>query len=235
MILSKLKSNLDKWCRHLIEIDKISPPSLRKENTSKVPAKKGIRILVVAESFRKGQLCDKSVMVGAVIRQCTFLEALRFSLSTLMGLDATDVIIKIYNDLQREDINLILLSGVIVSLYNIIDINRLYDSVRKPIIAISYRESKGLEDTLSKLPMGDKRLEIYKENGERIKVLLKNGFSLYIRCVGLDLNDAIRILNMCTKFGRLPEPVKVAKSLARGILESLITLQIVKKTGNKYE
>ena len=187
--------------------------------------KKGIRYLVYAESFSKEVNPEKSVFVGVVIRGIDFVEDFRCHTSTLYGLDATETLTKIFKMIGRKDVNVVLVNGVIVSLYNVIDLNKLYSEIKKPIIALSYRESSGLEKILSDLPHGEERLKIYQRNGERKKVLLKNGFTLYIRSIGLHHRTAVSILNKITLHGRIPEPVKIAKNLAKGVFESLTELQ----------
>ena len=190
-----------------------------------IAMKKGWRFLVFAEAFSRKKLDKKSIIVGAIINGISFLEEFRATLIDLYGLDSTEKIIEIYNALEREDVNFIILSGVIIALYNIIDLHKVYEEIRKPLIAISYRESeKNLERILKSLPDGESRLEIYKKNKERIKIRLCNGYSLFIRPIGLTVIEAKRILDKITIHGRIPEPVKIVKSLARGLLNSMSSL-----------
>jgi len=182
--------------------------------------KKGWRFLVFAESFSTKILKENSIMVGAIINGISYLEDFKASLIKLYGLDATEKAIEIYYDLDREDINFIIFSGVIIALYNIIDLNAFYKEIKKPVIALSYRESEGIENTLRTLPESEERIRIYKNNGERMKIRLTNGFSLYIRSIGIATRDASKIINKITIHGKIPEPVKITKSIARGILNS---------------
>lgn len=187
--------------------------------------KKGWRFLVFAEAFSKNKLAKKSIIVGAIINGLYLPEAFRAELIDLYGLDSTEKIVKIYRSLGREDVNFVILSGVIIALYNIIDLSDIYDRIKKPVIAISYRESeKGLEEILRGLPNGDFRVEIYKRNKERIKIKLSNGYSLFIRPIGLSIKNAKQILDKITIHGKIPEPVKVTKALARSLLNSMSSL-----------
>lgn len=183
--------------------------------------KKGIRLLVFAESFNRNLDEKNSVFVGVVVRGKYQVEDVRFSKVTLYGMDATETLIELFRSIDRPDINLILVNGVIVSLYNVIDLIELFEETGKPIIAVSYRESSGLEDLLRSLPLGEERLRVYRRNGERHKVILKNGFPLYIRTLGVSTKTALILLNQLTEYGKIPEPIKVAKSIARGIFMSL--------------
>ena len=53
-----------------------------------------------------------------------------FGSATLEGNDATDAILKMYDDLKRPDISYVLISGLIISMYNIIDIKKLSETLK---------------------------------------------------------------------------------------------------------
>jgi len=104
--------------------------------------KKGIRGLAIAESFKPNSV--SSVLSGIVMRRDFVIDDFVFGHVTLEGNDATDVILKMYEDLQRSDINYVLISGLIISMYNIIDIEKVFHSLKIPIIGITYNDSIGL-------------------------------------------------------------------------------------------
>ena len=110
------------------------------------PDKTGLRGLTIAESF--GQNDNRSVLAGVVMRSDLVIDGIVFGCATLAGDDATDAILDMYARLGRSDINYVLLSGMVLSLYNIVDIARLYDSLKIPIIGLSYRDSPGIEDSI---------------------------------------------------------------------------------------
>ncbi|MCS7116339.1 MAG: DUF99 family protein [Nitrososphaerales archaeon] len=182
--------------------------------------KKGIRALGIAESFRKGK-ADRSILSGVVMRSDLIIDGFVFGSATLGGDDATDQIIKMFERLRRNDINLIMLGGAIISLYNIIDIDRLYQYTNTPIICLTFEESKGLEPHIKHhFPQGwEKKLEAYKKLGERVPLRLKTGHTVYVRTSGITIDDAEIILNRFTLQGSIPEPIKVARILARSRLD----------------
>ncbi|MEM4298463.1 MAG: DUF99 family protein, partial [Nitrososphaerota archaeon] len=94
--------------------------------------KKGIRALGVAESFKIG-LGPKSVLAGVVMRSDYIIDGFIFGSATLRGDDATDSIVKMFENLKRNDINLIILGGAVISLYNIIDVDGLSQRTRTPV------------------------------------------------------------------------------------------------------
>ncbi|MDD3111717.1 MAG: DUF99 family protein, partial [Methanofollis liminatans] len=81
-------------------------------------AKKGLRVLGIAESFR-GR--DRSVLAGVVMRRDRVIDGVEIGEVTVGGMDATAAVIALFFDFEREDVNLIMLSGCIIAWYNIID------------------------------------------------------------------------------------------------------------------
>jgi len=63
----------------------------------------------------------------------------------LKGNDGTVQILQIYSDLRRSDINYLLLSGLIVSIYDVIYIKKIFSSLKIPVIGIAYSKSAGMK------------------------------------------------------------------------------------------
>jgi len=66
--------------------------------------KKGLRGLAIAESFL--QTSKNSVLAGIIMRRDFIIDGFVLGKTTLEGDDATDEIFKMYNKLERLDINL---------------------------------------------------------------------------------------------------------------------------------
>ncbi len=179
------------------------------------PEKKGIRIFGVAESFKKSH--SVSTLGGVVMRRDLVVDGIVFGTATLKGDDSTNSIHSMFQSLQRDDINCIMLDGLIISLYNIIDGEQLNNITGLPIIAVTFEDSKGIEENIKKhfLEESDRKLEQYYKLGNRVQVVLKTKQALYVRYWGLSLQGALHTLNAFTLQGSIPEPIRVAKLLAR--------------------
>lgn len=177
---------------------------------------KKVRALGIAESFVKGK-SEKSILAGIIMRADGIIDGFSFSSSTVGGMDASSKIIEMYHGNEREDINLLILNGCVISWYNIIDLNMVAEETGKPLICVTYEESKGLEKYFKELFPQDwkERVKIYNKNKPRILITLKTGYSIYARFIGMDLEEAKGVLNKFTLHGAVPEPVRVARLLAR--------------------
>jgi hypothetical protein len=182
--------------------------------------KKGIRVLGVAESFKKS--VKKSTLAGVVMRRDLVIDGMAFGGATIEGDDATENIILMHRSLARDDINCILLDGLVISMYNIIDGERVAGETGLPVIAITFEDSKGLEGSIKHhFEDWQGKLEQYQRLGKRERITLKTGKNLFIRYWGLSQKRAVAILNSFTLQGSVPEPIRVAKLTARSHANAL--------------
>jgi uncharacterized protein len=181
-------------------------------------AKKGLRILGIAESFSSGK---NSILAGVVMRKDLRIDGFSFTTTTVGGMDATDSVIALYRSFMRGDINLIMIGGGVISGYNIIDPFRVFDETQRGIIIITYQDSAGIEDAIIHRFPGDRaRIAAYRNLGSRIPVSLQTGHMLYMRSYGLNEKDAASVCSDFTYDGRVPEPLRVARLYARSVMRS---------------
>jgi len=149
------------------------------------------------------------------------VDGLAYAQATVGGDDATQAVLQIYRRLDRTDVNGLLLSGAVISWFNIIDLPEVFEKTQKPLISLTYEESPGLEKYLREyFPEAEEKLRLYRCLGEREMVRLKTGYEVYIRALGATAEDARVLLNRFTLDGRVPEPVRVARLAARASLRA---------------
>jgi endonuclease V-like protein UPF0215 family len=176
--------------------------------------KRGIRALAIAESFKAD--CRYAVLAGVVMRRDMIIDGVAMSKSTLRGDDATQNIIAMYQDMHRNDINCIFLGGIIISMYNIVDGAEIHKSTKLPIIALTFHPSEGIERTIRRVfSEQEAKLQRYLSLGQREEVKLGTGKSVFVRRWGISLPKAAVILDHFTLQGSYPEPIRIAKLIAR--------------------
>lgn len=181
-------------------------------------AKPGLRALGIAESY-SGR--ERSTLAGVVMRKDLLIDGVAFARVTVGGSDATDAVIRLVASLARRDINLILISGCVIAWYNIIDPAAVQEATGLPVIVATYEESEGLEEEIRHHFPGDAgRLAAYRRLGDRTPIPLHTGYTLLIRPYGISHGDAAKVCNDFTHEGRVPEPLRVARLIARGIVRS---------------
>lgn len=147
-----------------------------------------------------------------------------FSTATVGGMDATEKIIEMYRTLERDDINLLVLNGCVISWYNVVDLHKVADETGLPLICVTYEESAGLEKYFKELFPEDweNRVEVYHKNKARTPITLGTGYTVYVRFINMNLEQAKGILGKFTSHGAVPEPLRVARLLARSIVKTLM-------------
>jgi hypothetical protein len=93
------------------------------------PYKPGFRVLGIAESFNP-ERWDRSFLAGVVMRADMVVDGFAIGECTVGGMDSTDAVVEMYRGLGREDINLVMLGGCIISLFNIVDLPRVSEETR---------------------------------------------------------------------------------------------------------
>jgi len=175
--------------------------------------KAGVRALGVAESFRD----DRSTLAGAVVRADRVTDDFVFESCTVGGTDATETVCSLFETLDREDVQYVLVSGIALAWYNILDLQTLHETVDRPVLSVTYEESPGLEPALREAFEADAladRLETYRARPVRRPVTLTDE-TVYVRQVGIEAEGARDVVDGFTAEGGRPEPLRVARLAAR--------------------
>ena len=98
--------------------------------------KKGIIGLAIAESFRQDS--EKSVLAGVIVSNDLVVDGFVLGNSTIKGDDATDEISSMYQKLDRNDICYLMTSGIVISLYNMVDVKKICETIGITTIGVTY-------------------------------------------------------------------------------------------------
>ncbi|TQQ82446.1 endonuclease dU [Halonotius roseus] len=161
---------------------------------------------------------DYSQLCGAVVRADRVVEDVVFGRCTTGGSDATAACCELLDRLDRPDARWLLVAGVAPAWFNLIDLSDLHVAADRPVIAVSFEDSDGLDEPLREHFSGEalqQRLATYRELPPRDPVVLGDT-ELWIRTVGIDTADATDVLRaFVPDDGDRPEPLRVAQRAAR--------------------
>ncbi|MDE1830708.1 MAG: DUF99 family protein [Thaumarchaeota archaeon] len=103
----------------------------------------------------------------------------------------------------------------------IIDIKKLWKSVKIPVIGVTYEASDGIEDAIKHhFPDSyEPKLFEYQKLGPRTKVPLHTKHDIFLRIEGCEVKEAKKLLDTFTLQGSVPEPLRVAQLLAKAELD----------------
>ena len=151
------------------------------------------------------------------MRRDLVIDGLGIGKTSVGGDDATASILSLCRSFKRNDVNVLMVSGAILSLYNIVDVDELARKSKLPTICLTYKETSGIEASIRRhFPSGyEEKLIAYRKLGKRNKVKLSSGHAVFVRSAGMERNDVRSVLDMFTLQGSVPEPIRVARLLAR--------------------
>jgi uncharacterized protein len=180
------------------------------------PEKKGVRVFGIAESFKKNSTF--STLGGVVLRRDMQVDGVVLGRALVGGDDATKQIISMFRKLDRNDVNCIMINGLIISLYNVVSGEKILETTGIPVIGVTYQYSPGIEnrffDNFAKSE-AEKRIEAYRKLGNRDQITLKTGMTVYVRSWGISPDKTLHILNSFIIQGKIPEPLRIARLISR--------------------
>jgi len=191
------------------------------DEDSTVGWKPGIRVLGVAESFKKNQ--PKSLVAGVVMRGDFRIDGFGICRPTIGGSDSTESLLGLFKHLKRQDIRAWMLGGSLISWFNVVDIVELHRITGVPVVCVTYNPSEGIEKYLKEYfpDSWQSRLETLNKAGVRTSVILDTGHTVFITTVGMGISRAKRLLDIFTLDGRIPEPVRVAQLIAASLYRDI--------------
>jgi uncharacterized protein len=117
--------------------------------------------------------------------------------------------------LCAEHVQLVLLQGIALAGFNVIDIHRLHAQTGRPVLVVARRrpDLAGIERALlTRVPGGARKWKLIQSAGE-----MEPCRGVYVQRSGLTLEQAEAALSALTVEGRLPEALRAAHLIAGGI------------------
>jgi hypothetical protein len=134
------------------------------------------------------------------------------------GLDTTDVIVRLLKG-TRTDV--IFLSGASFAGFNIADSRRLHTMLRVPIIVVAREkpDNPSVKRALRKhFADWRRRWRLVRELGRIHAFAPKmSEHSLHFEAVGISVAQARKVIQACCATSRVPEPIRVAGIMAKGL------------------
>ena len=177
--------------------------------------KKEMRVIGIDDSpFSKFK--DKnSLLIGVVMRGGLYVDGILSSSASVDGNDSTGKIIRMINKCKfRPQLQCIFLNGIAVAGFNIIDVKKLNEKTKIPVIVV-IRKNPDIEKIKKTL------VKIKKRN--KIKLLDKAGKviqidNIFVQLTGIDIEKSRKILKIVCTRSLIPEPLRLAHIIAAGIV-----------------
>lgn len=180
-----------------------------------------IRVLGVDDGVFKPHSKDVVDVVGVVFRGGYWLDGFMHTKVQVDGTDATEKLAEmIVHSPHYAQLRVIMLNGVTLAGFNVVDIKELHEKVKLPIIAVT-RDKPNFEDirrALRNLPEPRERWKSIKNAGKMMSVHTHEGEEpIYAHVAGMSEETARRILKTTSTRSNIPEALRVAHIIASGL------------------
>ena len=192
------------------------------ENIVKIRrVKPEIRVLGVDDGVFVPHSKGVATVVGVVYRGGYWLDGVMRTEVEIDGMDATEKIASMITvSPHYGQLRVVMLNGVTFAGFNMVDIKKLFERVRLPVITVT-REKPDFDDirrALRNLPEYENRLEAMENAGKLIEVHTRDAEQVvYVQIVGISEKDAEKILKSTSTRSSIPEALRVAHIIASGL------------------
>ncbi len=164
---------------------------------------------------------DMVDVVGVVFRGGYWLDGFMHTKVQVDGMDATERLAEmITHSPHYPQLRVIMLNGVTLAGFNIVDIKELYEKVKRPTIAVTRDKPnfKDIKKALQNLPETEKRWKAIDRAGKMIRVRTRERQDpIYVHVAGIPEETAERILKSTSTRSNIPEALRVAHIIASGL------------------
>jgi len=167
-------------------------------------------------SFQKG--LTLKTFLAVVLFKGTRIADIKVAKITVDGFDATEIFSKILMNWMFE---VVMLAGISFAGFNVIDPFLIYEKFMKPVIVVTRNkpDNKAVKKALQR-HFADWKLRwkpFAKLDGFNQVIILADKLPLYFNVVGASVEWAANVIHALSICGRIPEPLRVARLIARGI------------------
>ena len=179
--------------------------------------KKEIRILGVDDApFSKKD--KKCLVVATIFRGGNYIDGLLSFYVDVDGKDATNKLIKTIKKTKHYDqLNCIMLNGIALAGFNVIDIVELAKKTKLPVIVVIRKvpDLVRIKKILRKI--AKEKIKLLEKAGKIFLVKIRDK-KIYIQVANIDVKRATEIVKISATHSLIPEPIRNAHLIASGIM-----------------
>jgi endonuclease V-like protein UPF0215 family len=161
---------------------------------------------------------EKTILIGVVMKGALEVVGVLARWITVDGNDATDSMIDAVNSSRFKDLRVILLKGITYAGFNIVDVERLWEETGLPVIVVVRKKPdiEAMENALRKhFPDAEDRIKLLKKAPPLVEIIPDR---LYVQAAGVDGKTAEEIVEVTTRTGLIPEPLRLAHMIASAVM-----------------
>ena len=159
---------------------------------------------------------DEVPLVGVAVQAPAYVEAVLMTRAHVDGRDATERILgMIRGSRYREGLRMVLLNGIAVGGFNVIDLDMLHRELDVPVVTVTRRapDLDAIRGALRrKFDDWEERWDLIGRH--KIEEVTTRHTPLHVTAVGVSRPELVEALALTTVRGALPEPLRLAHLVA---------------------
>jgi endonuclease V-like protein UPF0215 family len=178
-----------------------------------------IRVLGIDDGKFPPHTQGSVIVVGIVFRGGCSIDGVMHTYVSIDGFDATEKLASMINGSpHHKQLRLIMLNGITLAGFNIVDISKLSLATKLPVIALTLQQPdlQAVHNALNTMTNSEERWKMIQTAGEIHQIRCKSK-TLYVELAGISLFDAQEIIKLTSTNSSFPEPLRVAHLIASGI------------------
>ena len=159
-------------------------------------------------------------LVAVVVSLPSAVEAVAVDRVRVDGTDATDRILRLLRTLpQLPGIRTLLVDGIAVGGFNVLDLARLHRELGIPVISVTRRapDFPSIQAALRAYFPRDARRRYRLIRAHRLRRITTGGVPIWAASVGLTAEEAAVVIRRAALQGYWPEPLRLAHLIARAV------------------
>lgn len=180
-----------------------------------------IRILGVDDGQFTPHSHEQVPVIGVVFRGGYWLDGVMSTHVTVDGLDATQNVAEmVLSSPHYRQLRVIILNGVTLAGFNVIDIKDLNKLTDLPVIAVTSKKPdlSQVQKALQHLPNNQERWNSILNAGAIFPVAIRGGkWRVYAETAGITKDLTLEILRLTSTRSKIPEALRIAHLVASGI------------------
>jgi hypothetical protein len=183
-----------------------------------------IRVLGIDDGVFTPHSKELTDVVGVVFRGGHWLDGFMHTQVQVDGMDATEKLTRMITESPHyQQLRVIMLNGVTLAGFNVVDLAELHKKTNLPVIAVT-RDSPDFEDirkALRNLSQKEARWKAIEKAGKIHEVCTREGEApVFVHAVGISKRMTERIMKSTSTRSNIPEPLRVAHIIASGLRRS---------------
>ncbi len=160
-------------------------------------------------------------VVGVVFRGGHSLDGFMHTQVHVDGIDATEKLTRMITESPHyQQLRVIMLNGVTLAGFNVVDIAELHKKTKLPVIAVTRDnpDFEGIRKALRNLPQMKARWKAIQKAGRIHEVFTHESEApVFVHAVGISKIMTERIMKTTSTRSNIPEPLRVAHIIASGL------------------